>query len=371
MIGALDGFTNTSGDFTLADTTDLTVTGTIDVTGHTLTLDNQDGINASGAVIKATTLTGSANVADFSNASNVVANLGTFLTSENFTLADSTDLTVVGDNIYANSYAFTLVSTGTIYVNANIQNSGGGDVTLIAGWDGTTSLASILATPTAYGNGGSVTIGNPAMTSSVAVGSNGGTTTVVGYDVNVHAGNADPSYYAQIGYHGIAGGDINVVAVHNVEFAPGTSDAGAQIGNGGADITGDVTGNISVLAPNVLKDEDTGGGGLEFWIGNYTSSGIESGNLSLTAGTVDGPPPLPDAVRNGDCRALGTSLRGKRRGCNDCIHGRGSELLERLPLRQPTCVQRARYRLDYLQQLYPEFRERRGQCRRRLGRHNL
>ena len=114
VIGALNGFTNTSGPLTVKDSTALTVTGTVDASGQTLTLnDTGGGIDASGAVLKAATLTGSsAGAADLSNAGNVIATLNGFTnTSGALSVRDSTALTVTG-TIDASGQTLTLNDTG-------------------------------------------------------------------------------------------------------------------------------------------------------------------------------------------------------------------------------------------------------------------
>ncbi|HEY0302766.1 MAG TPA: hypothetical protein VGC36_15575, partial [Rhizomicrobium sp.] len=98
VIATLAGFSNTGGAFSLTDTTGLTVTGTLDATGQTLTLNAGGGIDASGAVVKAATLTGSSTgTAAFTNAGNVIATLGSFSnTGGAFSLTDTTGLIVTG-----------------------------------------------------------------------------------------------------------------------------------------------------------------------------------------------------------------------------------------------------------------------------------
>jgi filamentous hemagglutinin family protein len=122
VIGTLAGFSNANSEFTLDDSVALVVTGTLDVTGHELTLvDTGGGINASGAVVKASTLTGSSTgAADFSNASNVVDTLGGFTnTGGAFSLTDTTPLTISG-TLNASGQTLTLKNTG-----GGIDESGG------------------------------------------------------------------------------------------------------------------------------------------------------------------------------------------------------------------------------------------------------
>ena len=113
-IGTLADFTNTSGDFSLADSTALTITGTLNATGHTVTLNNTGGgIDASAGVIEANELTGSsAGQALFTDASNAVNTLGSFSnTSGQFSLTDTAALTVTG-TLDATGQALTFTDTG-------------------------------------------------------------------------------------------------------------------------------------------------------------------------------------------------------------------------------------------------------------------
>ena len=114
VIGTLNGFTNTSGNFSLNDTTALTITGTLDATGHTVTLtDTAAGIDASSGEIKAGTLTGSSKGdALFTDASNAIGTLNGFETNgHNFSLKDSAALTITG-TLDAAGKTVTLNDTG-------------------------------------------------------------------------------------------------------------------------------------------------------------------------------------------------------------------------------------------------------------------
>ncbi|HEY4263758.1 MAG TPA: hypothetical protein VGM72_00445, partial [Micropepsaceae bacterium] len=114
LIGTLNNFTNTSGSLSIADGTSLTVTGTIDATGQTLSLSNSGGgTNAAAAVIKAATLTGSAaGTADFTNAANSFGNLGPFTNTAGPTaITDTLPLSVTG-TLNATGQTLTLVDTG-------------------------------------------------------------------------------------------------------------------------------------------------------------------------------------------------------------------------------------------------------------------
>jgi fibronectin-binding autotransporter adhesin len=114
VIGALNGFTNTSGDFSLTDSVALTITGTLDAIGHTVTVaDTGAGIDASAGEIEAATLTGSSmGDALFTDASNAIGTLNGFETNgNNFVLSDTTALTITG-TLDAAGQTVTLVNTG-------------------------------------------------------------------------------------------------------------------------------------------------------------------------------------------------------------------------------------------------------------------
>ena len=92
-ISTLAGFTNTNGAFVLTDSAALMITGTLDATGHAVTLtDNGGSIDASGGIILADNLSGELHGdADFSNANNLIGSLGDFTTNgHDFTLVTKT-----------------------------------------------------------------------------------------------------------------------------------------------------------------------------------------------------------------------------------------------------------------------------------------
>src|SRR4029077_6886062 len=105
--------------FALTDASGLTIIGTLDVTGHTLVLDdtNAGGIVENGtAIIKAGTLTGSSSgPTTLANAANAIDNLDAWSnTSGAFSLTDASGLTIIG----------TLDATGQT-VALNDSNAGG------------------------------------------------------------------------------------------------------------------------------------------------------------------------------------------------------------------------------------------------------
>ncbi len=94
-------------------------------------------------------------------------------------LGSSSGNILVSDPIvYSSPNQFSLLAEGNITVNANIINSGTGNINLIAGWDGVTgltggsfSLAALAADPGSYiHNGGVITVAPTAMVSSLGGG---------------------------------------------------------------------------------------------------------------------------------------------------------------------------------------------------------
>ncbi|MDE2473565.1 MAG: hypothetical protein KGO48_00790, partial [Alphaproteobacteria bacterium] len=124
LIGTLGSFSNTGGTLTLSDNApSLTVAGTIDASGQTLSLnETAGGVDASGGAIKAGTLTGSsAGTASFTNANNAIATFGAFSNpSGPLSVTDGTSLTLAG-TIDASGQTLTLNDTGgSIAANAAI-----------------------------------------------------------------------------------------------------------------------------------------------------------------------------------------------------------------------------------------------------------
>ena len=251
----------------------------------------------------------------------------TALGSTDVTLEANNEINVYNDVLYSSTNVLSLLSSGDINGYANIQNSGSGAINLIAGWDqtvvtpaqvasaGGSGIAALFeSNPTAYGNPnvggngllGDVTIGGANAVGNASVGSASGTTTVLTDDLTIEADNG----YAQLGYHGPAGGDIYVYANNDITLTTtnsSTADFTALIGNGSlnGDVTGNITGSIYLWAQgnlvlnsyvNTCPSACVGGSP---WIGNYASSGsIKSGNVTLIA--MDSKDNCTDTCNNGD-----------------------------------------------------------------------
>ncbi|HEX4303197.1 MAG TPA: filamentous hemagglutinin N-terminal domain-containing protein [Rhizomicrobium sp.] len=175
----------------------------------------------------------------------------------------------------------TLLSKGSIVVVGSVQDLTGA-VTLVAGWDGSTTAPASFGNSGVYGNNsGTITVGGTGAIGNVAVGSQSGTTSLYASAVTLTA----TSGYAQIGYHGTGGGAIKLVAQHDLTLNGGSGSA--TVGNGGTDVTGAVTGDIDIRVGGnlVLNSADAN---TRAWIGNRTSAGGETGNVIILATNVTG-----------------------------------------------------------------------------------
>jgi filamentous hemagglutinin family protein len=193
---------------------------------------------------------------------------------------------------YSSSNNLTVLSAGDLGILLGVANSGSGNITLVAGWDGTTLNPQALGTAGTYGHGtGTVTIGGSSAGGSVYVGSAGGTTNVYGYNVDVDAEKG----YAQIGYRGASSGGINVQATNEVWVnAGGTLGYTAQIGNGGAGVFGAVGGNIYVESDGDIA-VNAAGANSRAVIGNISGTSPDNSNIGLQSGNI-----TVDAYGNND-----------------------------------------------------------------------
>ncbi len=231
---------------------------------------------------------------DFGNiGANIVADLGS--TGQPGSGGDfligftNQDININGANFSGlnSPHNFTLLSVDNIYLGGTIQNSGSGNITVVAGWDGKTTTLSALTNAGVYGNNdGTITIGGENADGNAATGSAGGTTTFAAANLTIEADNG----YAQAGYHGAGGGNLVADLTGNLTLTSYDGSEGnyAQFGNGSlnGDVTGNITGNISIKAAGTTTINVGEGGGGTAWIGNYASEGsIESGNVTLITGS--------------------------------------------------------------------------------------
>ena len=214
------------------------------------------------------------------------------------------DISSSGPGTVNSPHNFTLLSTGNVSLGSSIENSGTGNITVVAGWDGTTTNLSSLTNSGVYGNNdGTITIGGNYANGNVAVGSAGGTTTFAAANLDTEAYYG----YAQAGYHGAGGGNLVADLTGNLTLASYDRSEGnyAQFGNGSlnGDVSGNITGNISINAAGKTIINVGEGGGGNAWIGNFANEGyIESGNVTLVTGYVQ------NGVSFGNADLLGSML---------------------------------------------------------------
>ena len=185
---------------------------------------------------------------------------------------------------YNSAHTLNILSSGSFAINAPLQNSGNGAINIVTGWDGHTLTPASFGNAGVYGNNaGGLTVGGVDAVGSAAVGSAGGTTSLYGASISLSATNG----YAQIGYHGAGGGDINIVSSGTLDLSAGTGSTDfAMIGNGSplSDVAGNITGNINVKAVGVATFTSTSDTGSIVWVGNIAQSpATETGNVVYVA----------------------------------------------------------------------------------------
>ena len=211
------------------------------------------------------------------------------------------DQTFLGGLNYNSANSFTFAATKDVLVDGNVQNAGNGALTLVAGWDGhTVGTASQIQSANAFGLGGAtLSVGADQSSGSVAVGSAGGTTTVLTGNLDLAATNG----YAQIGYHGGGSGAVNVVALDNVTLSGGSGTGDyAQIGDGGYQVAGSSSAAVSVTAGGDVSLDAGSGQEAYAQIGNggaesnsqsegYSETGlttVSGQSVTLSGGTAAG-----------------------------------------------------------------------------------
>src|SRR5665213_3294019 len=264
-----------------------TVSGTINVSvDGALNLENTLDVDSAliGNVATAPA-TASGNVTIIAQKTDGIgASVRNDLPGGDFTLENlGTDPLVIDEDFsVASTHDLTVLSVGDIDIEGVLQNtqaSGGGAITLVAGWDGTITNPASLTNAGVYGNnGGSILVGGPDAEGNSAVGSLSGLTTIEGDEIALDAENG----FAQIGYHGTGGGNIVVNAMSNIAIDSGEPGEAAQIGNGGADINGTFGGSITLASfgGDVTLDASQDGSLAE--IGNMGgANSSESGDIAI------------------------------------------------------------------------------------------
>ena len=292
----------------------------------TLLLDPNDvEVNGSSTVGSASLVTpGSITTALGSN--NVVI-------STNGSETDSGDIFINADVTYGEANNLSFLATRHIRANADVQNSGGGDVNLVAGWDESTGVAggtgasgnpnaddadiAAIESAAAFGldagsGNGSIFIGDGAQTDGISVGSRDGITNVLGHGLEVAAGTATDAY-AHLGYRQTGGSDgasgaIDVRTREGGILAKSASAGGtasnrvqhayALIGHGGVGLASvDHSGAITLDTTHGATDGAvTLRGGIadhgeQTWTqvghGGLNAGGTQSGDIAVTGGDIN------------------------------------------------------------------------------------
>ena len=242
-------------------------------------------------------------------------------------LGNITVLNGGGDLFYNSENHLSLFAHGNVIVDDNIQNDGGGNINIFAGWDGTgadrftfdptspgftgggegdagdISFAS-LSDPANFGdfgNEGGALLLNSGAFGEVAVGSAGGETNLFGSVLLATAGNGADEF-TQVGYFRFdggaasAGGDINVRTKSLISLTgTGAADAHVMIGHGGSNSVNQanrIGDSIEVVDADISVVSESGGilmrGGGFRSFNQIGHGGMESfGNLSGDV-TVEG-----------------------------------------------------------------------------------
>lgn len=234
---------------------------------------------------------------------------------------DAGDIFIISDVLYDSINDLTLLAHRHIIATASVQNANdtGGDINLVAGWDGATGIPATTgtvfngytfnATPfdnvnvndaaSLYGNDdGSVFIGDGTQTSGVSVGSRSGTTRLYGYDLSILAGSGDTGRYAQLGFQVLGAGEtyeltgaLSANVLNNIVAISGSDSSNnyAQLGHGGGKqsnntiVDATISADITIFAGNDLMF--TAGTSQRAYAqlghGGYTVNGDFSGKITI------------------------------------------------------------------------------------------
>ncbi len=309
------GFAEVSGK------ANLTFQGSVDLGDGTLLLDPDDFVvDASNSGAIESSLNAGTNVVIYTNP----ADTGTGGSGSGHirVLDDIETGTAAGNN-----GSLSLLAAQDIYIVRDIRlnSTGGGDLNLVAGWDGTTGYSPGTSSGSAvdgfavdmetqffdqagtYGNNnGSIVIGRDYVGGTapdgVSVGSRAGSTNAAGYNFSLLGGNLDASAstnsrFAQFGYRASTSGidpsgDIRVQALNDVTLTanqlsgPNEDDSFAMIGHGGIGQLARqaITGDITVEAGNNIDLN----GGLDQWNFAQIGHGGRASNSSATEASLNG-----------------------------------------------------------------------------------
>ena len=230
--------------------------GTVETSGGNLQVGSNAAVDTSAPngltgiwLLDPTNINVSTGGTDDINGSNMSpATIIAALSSTNVFLEATNDITINSAISYSSSHSFSLFASGDLTFNASVQNSGNGSITGVGGWDPAGSGTALGNAGSFGNNGGSIYLGGSSATGGVAVGSVGGLTRMFGDAVLLDATNG----YAQLGYHDVTGGDIDVHALGALTLAGGVSRT-AQVGNGSTFGSTSGGGAISLTAPSIVS----------------------------------------------------------------------------------------------------------------------
>ncbi|HXP31978.1 MAG TPA: filamentous hemagglutinin N-terminal domain-containing protein [Stellaceae bacterium] len=251
---------------------------------------------------------------------SIAAALGT----TNVLLEAHVDIAVLNSFPFVSSpYSLSLLSQGSIEFFGSVQNFGTGAINIIAGWDGTTPLATVLASSLTSGTfghaGGDVTIGgvlalNDTPHGNVAVGSLYGPTNLMAANLLINGATG----IAELG-NGVSG-PINVALTGNLTLLAGPTvpsdelpsigcnncDTYAVIGGGvSGPITVNVAGNINLIGGSGLAGfAQIGNGGADAGActaGCSAAALVDTGAITVTAASIS----MQGGSGNGDYAQIG------------------------------------------------------------------
>lgn len=228
--GGDGGFVETSGRQFLA------FESKVDTGGGILLIDP---VNAEITDGSGTKLNGASELTAASIISQLNSNYVIISTSESST--DAGTILVSSDLNYSSDFELSLYAHGDIHIGGNIQNSGSGNVSAVAGWDGKTIR---MGAPSSdwrageFGNSngtgyvidgtsttatGSVFLDSAFQSKNVAFGSANGVTSVLGFDINL-VGSSSNAKALRIGFEStqfdenLVLGDIGIKSVNDVNL---------------------------------------------------------------------------------------------------------------------------------------------------------
>ena len=271
--------TGAGNNAAVTDSTGVTLAASM--VGGKLTLSAGGAVGQSGALQSiGLNVSTAAGAIALTNTANAVSSPVQFSTPGAVTFYDTRGLALGGATVGGD---LVLLSKGNVGVTGAVQSDSGA-ITVVAGWDGTTTNAAQFGASGVYGNNNdSVFVGGSGASGNAAIGSRSGATTVYAANLSILATNGA----AQLGYHGAGGGAIKVVVLNDVTLTAGAGSA--LIGNGslGSDVSGNVTGDIDVRMGGDIALTDGANGTA--WLGNVAHAGTETGNLILVASEDDSP----------------------------------------------------------------------------------